>query len=124
VDYAGGVSEDITPPNQPLVIGCAGTAADELSASWISSDPDGVISLYRYAIGTSPGGTDIINWTSTSNTSVNRNGLGLTAGQTYYISTQARNGGGIWSTVGTSGDVVAGSGTCAGGRYFLPFIRK
>jgi PKD repeat protein len=41
-----------------------------------------------------------------------RSGLNLLAGQTYYASVQARNAGGLWSSIATSNGVVAGAGVC------------
>jgi hypothetical protein len=83
-----------------------------LSASWSAYDPDSVITLYSYAIGTTPGGGEVVNWTNTMATSFTRTGLGLIAGHTYYISVKARNEGGLWSEAGTPAGLVAGSGTC------------
>ncbi len=68
-----------------------------ISANWNSTDPDSIISMYRYAIGTSPGSRDIVNWTYSPETSVVRTGLILTQGQKYYVTAQARNEAGLWS---------------------------
>jgi hypothetical protein len=58
---------------------------------------------YEYAIGTSAGGTDVVGWTSAGAASgVNKTGLSLTVGTTYYFSVRARNGAGLWSAVGVS----------------------
>ncbi len=71
-----------------------------LSANWAnSSDPHSDLTEYFYAIGTSAGATDVVNWTSNAlNTSVTRNGLSLTVGQTYYFSVRAINGAGLMTT--------------------------
>jgi hypothetical protein len=37
-----------------------------------------------------------------------RSGLNLVRGQTYYVSAQARNAGGLWSTAGVSNPAVGG----------------
>jgi len=124
VDYAGGVGDDITPPSTPIVIACAGDSIDTITASWISSDADGLISFYQYAIGTAPGSIDLINWTIVDHPSFIRNGLGLTPGQPVYVSVQARNAGGIWSSIGNSGAIYPGSGLCAGGYIYLPTILR
>jgi len=104
---------------------CAGADAGVLSASWTASDPDSGITLYRYAIGTAPGGTDVVNWTNTPGTSFERAGLSLIAGQTYYVSVKARNEGGLWSGVAAAG-VVAGSGECGTSvrRIYLPLALR
>jgi hypothetical protein len=101
VDYAGAIG-DTTPPPPPAVQACASSNQATLSASWTAHDPESAITLYRYAIGTSPGGIDVVNWTNTSSTSFLRSGLNLTPGQTYYVSVKARNEGGLWSAFGAS----------------------
>ncbi len=111
IDYAGGIG-DTTPPLRPLVLACGADTLDTLSAQWFASDPDGEITLYKYAIGNTPGSGDVINWTTTGETSFLRNGLNLVEGQTYYVSVKARNSGGLWSEAGVSTGVMAGSGTC------------
>ncbi len=111
VDYAGAIG-DTTPPEAPIVLACGADSADTLSARWTARDPDGSITRYRYAIGTTTGGTDVINWTETVETHFQRTNLNLTAGQTYYVAVQARNAGGLWSAIGVSSGVVAGAGTC------------
>ena len=125
MDYAGAVT-DTTPPSAPLVTACAGATADNLSASWSASDPDSAITLYQYAIGTTPGGAEVINWTSTGATSFNLSGLSLIPGQMYYVSVKARNEGGLWSAAATAPGVEAGSGVCVVNivHIFLPVVRK
>jgi hypothetical protein len=123
VDYAGAIG-DTTPPLAPRVSACAALASDTLSAEWRASDPDGTITLYRYAIGSTPGGTQVISWTQTQATSFLRSGLGLTPGQTYYVAVQARNAGGLWSPAGVSAGVRAGTGQCSAAPLFLPFLRR
>jgi sugar lactone lactonase YvrE len=124
VDYAGGVG-DTTPPPQPMITACAGGTPDNLSASWEAHDPDSGITLNSYAIGSSPGGTDVVNWTNTAEASFTRSGLSLIAGQVYYISVRARNAGGLWSEAATAG-VQAGSGMCTASTYrlHLPLIQR
>jgi subtilisin family serine protease/PKD repeat protein len=111
VDYAGAIG-DSTPPEAPSVIACGADNPDTLSAQWTADDSDGTITLYRYAIGTNPGDTDIVNWTETQQTSFLRSDLNLNASQTYYVAVQARNTGGLWSEFGISNGVDAGSGNC------------
>lgn len=58
---------------------------------------------YQYAIGTSAGGTDVVDWTSAgASGGIDRTGLSLTVGTTYYFSVKARNGDGLWSAVAVS----------------------
>jgi hypothetical protein len=125
VDYAGAVTDTSAPP-APKVTACAGSAVGDLSASWTASDPDSAITLYQYAIGTTPGGAEVINWTTTSATSFDLHGLSLTAGQLYYVSVKARNEGGLWSVAATAPGVAAGSDTCAVNLVdvYLPLVKK
>jgi subtilisin family serine protease/N-acetylneuraminic acid mutarotase len=124
VDYAGAVG-DTTPPPQPDLTACAGDTPGTLSASWEAADPDSEITLHSYAIGTSHGGTEVVNWTTTTEASFTRSGLSLIAEQVYYISVRVRNAGGLWSQAATAG-VQAGSGMCAESvhRIHLPLIQR
>ncbi|MGE0637179.1 MAG: N-acetylmuramoyl-L-alanine amidase [Bacteroidia bacterium] len=98
------VNVDWTAPNNIAYVN-DGVGADiqttasttSLSANWAaSSDPHSDLTEYFYAIGTSAGATDLVNWTSNAlNTSVTRNGLSLTVGQTYYFSVRAIDGAGL-----------------------------
>jgi hypothetical protein len=121
VDYAGFIS-DQTPPLQPSVAANGNGTLTTLSATWSSSDPDSPITLYRYAIGTYPGGHDVINWTNTSAISMTRTSLILTQDQAYYVAVQARNEGGLWSESGVSNAVIAGIKTTY--QVFLPLVIK
>jgi len=116
VDYAGAIG-DTTPPHTPIVLACGADSPDTLSAQWTADDPDSVITRYRYAIGTIGGGTDIVNWTETQETDFVRTSLNLVTGETYYVSVQARNAGGLWSEPGISSGIVAGSGTCPNANF-------
>jgi hypothetical protein len=84
------------------------TNLTELHATWTSSDPESGIAAYEYAIGTSAGGTDVVDWTSAgTDTIVTKTGLSLSAETTYYFSVKAQNGEGLWSAVGTSNGITA-----------------
>ena len=97
-------SDDTTPPTAPAVVR-DGTGTDisttafvtQLSANWdAATDPESDIGGYQYAIGTSAGGTQTVNWTLLGNvTTVTKTGLSLTVGQTYYFSVLAVNGAGL-----------------------------
>jgi hypothetical protein len=75
-----------------------------LSANWTSSiDPHSGVVEYWYAIGTSTGATDVINWTTNAlATSKTHSGLSLTPGQYYYFSIQSEDGAGLLSPVSSS----------------------
>jgi hypothetical protein len=125
VDYAGAVS-DTTPPSAPIVELCAGDDLSSLSASWSASDPQTSINLYSYAVGTTPGGSEVIDWTTTTATSFNRTNLNLSAGGTYYVAVKARNAGGLWSEAGIPPGVLAGSGVCTANTVllYLPSVNR
>lgn len=76
----------------------------DLSANWRSSvDVNSAIAKYWYAIGTTPGATDVVNWTDNwINQNVTATGLSLVNLQTYYFSVKAEDGAGLISTVFTS----------------------
>ncbi|MBI3133478.1 MAG: N-acetylmuramoyl-L-alanine amidase [Bacteroidetes bacterium] len=80
------------------------TSNTELSANWSpTSDPHSEIASYWYAIGTSAGATDVVNWTDNwFDTLVTHTGLSLVYGTTYYVSVKAENGAGLFSNPVTS----------------------
>jgi len=83
------VLPDTTPPLAIATVN-DGTGADidtatsaiQLSANWSpSSDPESGIARYWYAIGTSPGATNTVNWTdNATSTAVTLTGLSLATG--------------------------------------------
>jgi phosphodiesterase/alkaline phosphatase D-like protein len=96
---------DTTPPTTPVVTddGDSTTDLTQLHATWTSSDPESEIVEYQYAIGTSAGGNDVVDWTSMgTDTGVTKTGLNLSIGTTYYFSVKAQNSQGLWSDIGTS----------------------
>ena len=114
---------DPTPPDAPVVVddGLFTTDTSQLHAVWSASDAESGIDEYQVAIGTTPGGTEAVGFTSVGTaTEVTRGGLSLTAGQTYYISVKALNGAGLWSAVGTSDGigVPPPAGTVAEAKSF------
>ncbi|MBU0488792.1 MAG: PKD domain-containing protein [Bacteroidetes bacterium] len=114
---------DWTPPTDIVTIN-DGTSADvdtilvssTLSANWTTStDANSGLAAYWYAVGTTVGGTDLINWTSNAtNTTVTVSGLSLTPGQIYYVSVKAENGAGLFSGVTTSDGQLVANSTLAG----------
>lgn len=77
---------------------------DSLSANWPSSiDANSGIAKYWYSIGTSPGATNTLTWTSSwADTLVTVHGLTLTNGTTYYFNIKSENGAGLFSNVVSS----------------------
>jgi N-acetylneuraminic acid mutarotase len=107
-----GVTVDSTPPVAGTVRDGTGadityqSSASSISANWSGfSDPESGIAGYSWAIGTTPGGLDILGWTAVGlSTSQTRTGLTLSQGQNYYVSVQATNHAGL-STIATSNGV-------------------
>ncbi|MCW3070793.1 MAG: N-acetylmuramyl-L-alanine amidase, negative regulator of AmpC, AmpD [Bacteroidetes bacterium] len=79
-------------------------SATTLSANWTPSvDPNSAIARYYYAIGTTPGATDVLGWTDNwFNDTATATGLSLIDGQTYYFSVKAEDGAGLQSAAYTS----------------------
>jgi hypothetical protein len=116
-DNAGNVEEqksqevkiDKTPPLIPVISDDGDTAPSktQLHASWSTSDEKSGIAEYHYSVGTTPGGTDIVGWTSTGTaTEVTIKNLNLINGQTYYVGVKAKDGAGWWSAVGVSDGIT------------------
>ena len=102
------VRTDTTAPDIPVVTDDGDCAADgnQLHASWTSADPESGIAEYQYAIGSAPGGNDVVDWTSTDvNTEVTVTDLALTSGG-YYFAVKARNGACLWSSEGNSDGIL------------------
>ena len=121
-DVAGNLSSiafqniniDWTPPSCVTVNdGLAGdidtvSSFTILSANWTASaDTNSGIAKYWYAIGTTAGATNVVNWIDNGlNTSVTKSGLSLTQGATYYFSVKAENDAGLTSICSSDGMVV------------------
>jgi len=109
------VNVDWTPPTVVSLLN-DGPAADQdtthngtqLVNNWRSSlDPNSGIYLYEYAIGTTPGATNVLNWTSNlADTSDTQTGLTLIAGTTYYTSVRTTNQAGLVSSATTSDGIL------------------
>ena len=100
---------DSTPPTTPVVVDDGDYTNDntQLHGSWSSSDDESGIAEYQYAIGITQGGTDVVGWTSAGTaTEATCTGLSLSVGTKYYFAVKAKNGAGIWSTVGTSDGIT------------------
>ncbi len=99
IDYAGQITDQTAPRMIAVVAGAGPVGVSSVMGTWGGADPDSAITGYRYAIGTAPGTADVVSWTETPALWITRSGLGLTVGQTYWLSVQARNVGGLWSPV-------------------------
>lgn len=100
---------DTTAPTTPVVTdsGQFTNKNDRLYASWLSSDSESGIAEYQYCIGTAKGTPNVLGWTSAgTNTSVTKTGLSLTSGKVYYFGVKAKNGAGLWSSIGYSNGIT------------------
>lgn len=98
------LAPDATPPPTPVVTDEGALTANrtELAASWVSQDPESGIREFQYAIGTSPGGTDVKSFDSTTQNSIVVTGLNLQPGTTYFFAVNAINTVGLVSSTGVS----------------------
>jgi hypothetical protein len=105
-----GITVDTTAPDDFSVDdeGDWSRSLTALKASWTSSFDDvSGVAEYRYAIGTTPNGTNLVWWTTAGQaTSLTRKGLSLTDGVKYYITVRARNGAGLWSSNATTDGIT------------------
>jgi hypothetical protein len=107
---------DVTPPSIPVVRDGEGddinstTYTNKLSANWDSAkDSESGIKRYWYKIGTTPGGSDVLDWIDnglSTNVTVTRTNLALTRGEKYYFTVKALNGVGLSSEGNSDGHVV------------------
>jgi sugar lactone lactonase YvrE len=83
------------------------TSTTTLSANWanVFADTESGITGYQWKVGTTPGGAELFDFTTTgiSGTSASASDLMLTQGQTYYVTIQATNGAGLSSTATSDG---------------------
>lgn len=101
------VPAGLAEPGTPTVTddGDITISTTELHASWTA--PFGQIAEYRCAIGTTPGASNILGWTSNGTSrDVTAAGLSLSNGTTYYISVKARNSSGVWGQAGSSDGIL------------------
>lgn len=114
-DFAGNLSSldyidmnvDITAPTAVTLVNDGNpidldtwTSTFNVTGYWgASNDPHSGIAAYWYALGSTPGATDIVNWTYNSwFDSVTVTGLSLIVGNTYYFSVKSENAAGLLST--------------------------
>jgi hypothetical protein len=120
------ISYDTTAPTAPATVSDGAStdetytnSATQLSANWTgSTDALSGLQKYQYAIGTTVGGTNTVDWTDNgTNTNVTKTGLTLANGQTYYFSVRAvDNAGNIGTATNSNGiyvDAELPSGTLA-----------
>ena len=88
-----------------------------ISGNWSGfADPESGIAKYEWAIGSSPGGTDVQPFVNVgSATSATASGLSLQVGRTYYLTVQATNAEGLATTVSSDGVFIGDSQTAKAG---------
>jgi len=115
ITSSDGILIDTTPPVAVSVVNDGiGTDIDfssvttRLSSNWsASSDSESGISGYYIAIGSTPGGTNVLNWTNVGNVlSTTTYGLTLKHATTYYVSVKVENYAYLVSTVTVSDGVL------------------
>ena len=99
---------DASRPGRPVVSdGGARTASlSELLASWIADRLETSIVEFEYAIGTTPGGSDVRGFTAVQSNSIVVTGLSLEEGAIYYFAVRAKNATGLASEVGVSDGIL------------------
>jgi hypothetical protein len=99
---------DPTPPAKPFVTdeGPVTSNKNQLAASWSAVDPESGIREFQYAIGTTAGATDVLDFTRTTFNSAIVTGLSLQQGITYYFAVKALNGAGAISELGVSDGIL------------------
>lgn len=105
------VDVDWTPPTNFVIND--GTTADvdtsfintQIEANYTAAtDPHSMLVSYEYALGTTPGDSNVISWTNNLlNTTISQTGLILPFNQDYYFSVRAENGAGLKNTVVSDG---------------------
>ena len=106
---SNGQTVDTSAPTAPLVkdAGDYTNVNTELTAQWFSTDQESGIVDNRYALGTSAGATDVVNWTSIGGANtITHSDLNLTEGKTYFFSVKTMNNVGLWSPVGSSDGIT------------------
>jgi len=109
---------DWTPPSNIASVNDGDAAdiasvltSDSLRANWSpSADPNSGIVRYWYSIGTAPGSTNTLGWTSNwAATAVTAKNLILTQQTVYYFNVMAENGAGMYSSVVSSNGQLVGN---------------
>ncbi len=114
--------EDISVVNDGIAADIDTTSSNtQLSANWTQSvDTNSGIVNYWYAIGTTPGNTNIVNWTNNGNsTNTTHTGLSLNYGTTYYFTVKCENGAGLFSNITSSDGIFVKAPTSAPVAGFL-----
>lgn len=112
--YSDGVKVDDSPPIAGVVQDGQGavdtewlTDAKGIGAKWNGfHDPHSAIDYYRWAVGTNPKGTQLMDYTSVETTMAFCSECVFTSGSRYYVTVEAVNGAGLRTTVSSNGFAV------------------
>lgn len=109
---SGPVTLDLTPPEIRLDLPGNGLVGTAFPLRWEALETTSGITEHRYAIGASPGSTELTGgWISIVTTAKSidmvLNDLPLVNGKVYYLSVMAKNGAGQWSTMTKSRGLTA-----------------
>ncbi|MBS1652936.1 MAG: N-acetylmuramoyl-L-alanine amidase [Bacteroidetes bacterium] len=109
--YYADINVDWTPPSNIAKVNDGSATdinivntTDSLQSNWTNSaDTNSGIVRYWYSIGTAPGSTNTLAWTSNwASTSVTAKSLTLTQNTTYYFNIKSENGAGLFSSITSS----------------------
>lgn len=120
IGSSDGVVIDSTLPTTPIVVDDGDTTSvlNSLHATWHSEDSESGIVEYVYCVGTSPGATDVVGWTSAGiNENVTVMNLIIDPVLRYYFSVKAKSGSGAWSATGASDGIGYTSGAAIWSRF-------
>ena len=109
VGSTDGLLIDTTPPAAPVVTdeGVSVRGSNRLVFRIIASDAQSGLASVHYALGLTPGGTDVRGWRETPlSDSLELNDLELVPGKTYYLSVRAVNRAGLGSPEGVTDGVL------------------
>ncbi|MBU0569135.1 hypothetical protein KKC52_13960, partial [bacterium] len=104
-----GITFDVTGPDKPLVIddGDQVSNSNKLHFAWSSSDKTSGVRDYLYALGTTPQGTDLLNWRfGGADQELLLTDLSLENQKTYYLSVKAIDKAGNESLIGVSDGIT------------------
>ena len=127
---------DLTPPAKFMVRDGTGqdinlsSSTTEVSANWdLGEDPESGISAYWYKIGTTSGGSEVLDWINNGHQqsfTTSRTNLALVRGKKYYVTVKSVNGVGLEAkstsdgfTVESAPDFVSFNENFDNGRFSL-----
>lgn len=83
------------------------TNSTTLEGSWDSEDIHSGVALFEFALGTSSGSTDVLDWTANGLSAMMSHVLVAPIyNQVYYISVRATNGAGLYSSSSSDGQLI------------------